>query len=119
VLIEAIRGEEALSTVRTSIDRIASTVDSVVAGADRGSSEPSSYQAEWRQQTGPIQDNLHQYRNQLVKARNDSQAYDNHPEARQFTQTLPPLAFQIARETRELVRRIQGIRLGGGDDDFS
>ena len=44
-------------------------------------------------------------------------------EWKQWTQSLPPIAFEIARETKELVLRVdimdgeQGSRQG--DDDFS
>lgn len=38
-------------------------------------------------------------------------------EWRMWTQTLPPIAFEIARETKELVQRIG--QLGSADEDFS
>lgn len=41
-------------------------------------------------------------------------------EWRAWTQSLPPIAFEIARETKELVLRIDVLDgEGGGDDDFS
>jgi len=42
---------------------------------------------------------------------------------RQWNQSLPPIAFEIARETKELVLRVEAIDgdqgRGQGDDDFS
>lgn len=38
-------------------------------------------------------------------------------EWRMWTQTLPPIAFEIARETKELVQRVD--ELIAADDDFS
>ena len=43
---------------------------------------------------------------------------------RAWNQSLPPIAFEIARETKELVLRVDIIdgeqgRGGGGDEDFS
>jgi len=41
---------------------------------------------------------------------------------RAWNQSLPPIAFEIARETKELVLRvdvIDGAGGQGGDDDFS
>lgn len=40
---------------------------------------------------------------------------------RQWNQSLPPIAFEIARETKELVLRVDVIDGGqsGGDEDFS
>ncbi|CCF46718.1 hypothetical protein CH063_03934 [Colletotrichum higginsianum] len=42
----------------------------------------------------------------------------NDREWRMWTQTLPPIAFEIARETKELVQRVDRL-VGNGDDDFS
>ncbi|GJC88403.1 uncharacterized protein ColSpa_01908 [Colletotrichum spaethianum] len=42
----------------------------------------------------------------------------NDREWRMWTQTLPPIAFEIARETKELVQRVDRLA-GNGDDDFS
>lgn len=38
---------------------------------------------------------------------------------RSWTTSLPPIAFEIARETKELVKRIDRIVLGEGGEDFS
>ena len=40
---------------------------------------------------------------------------------RGWNQSLPPIAFEIARETKELVLRVDAIDKGKGegDDDFS
>jgi len=37
-------------------------------------------------------------------------------EWRMWTQTLPPIAFEIARETKELVKRIDALVMPNGDD---
>ena len=123
VLIEAIRREESISSIRNNIERIASTVEAVLGASERGGQEPSSYRNEWQAQTGPVQNNLEDCKNKLLQAGDESQKYNGSTPAKEFTQGLPPIAFQVARETRELVRRIQGIKPGGagstGDDDFS
>ncbi|GAB1311061.1 component of the polarisome [Madurella fahalii] len=49
-------------------------------------------------------------------------ASKNDREWRMWTQTLPPIAFEIARETKELVQRVDGLAVGGlddGADDFA
>lgn len=38
---------------------------------------------------------------------------------RMWTQTLPPIAFEIARETKELVQRVGGLSSSQGLDEFS
>lgn len=40
----------------------------------------------------------------------------NDREWRMWTQTLPPIAFEIARETKELVQRVDQLVMNGGDD---
>ncbi len=107
-----------MNSIRSNIVKIVRTVDNVQAAAAKGSEEPTSYQSEWRAQTTLILDNLEDCKVQLLQASNELMSYENHPSAKEFTQKLPPLAFQVARETRELVRRVQGIK-AGGDDDFS
>ena len=119
ILIETIRGDQPLPVVRDNIHSIVDAVDSILAGAGRGSNEPSSYQGELKLQTSPIQNNLEDCKIRLMRASQDSHALDNQPSAKGFAQKIPPLAFQIGKETRELVRRVQNIRAGGGDDDFS
>lgn len=120
VLIEAIRREESVNNISNHIERIASTVEAVLVASDKGSQEATSYRNEWQKQTGPVQNNLEECKNKLLQAGDESQRYDGNASSKDFTQKLPPLAFQVARETRELVRRVQGIKAGGaGDDDFS
>ncbi|KAK1757429.1 protein SPA2 [Echria macrotheca] len=43
----------------------------------------------------------------------------NSREWRMWTQTLPPIAFEIARETKELVQRVDQLVMNDGDDDFA
>lgn len=40
-------------------------------------------------------------------------------EWRMWTQTLPPIAFGIAREVKELVQLVDRMATSGGADDFS
>ncbi|KAK4237049.1 hypothetical protein C8A03DRAFT_35044 [Achaetomium macrosporum] len=51
----------------------------------------------------------------LASEGNDSQSR----EWRMWTQTLPPIAFEIARETKELVQRVDRLVLDDGADDFA
>lgn len=107
-----------MASIRSNIVNIVSTVDNVQAAAVKGAEEPTSYQSEWQDQVAAVHENLEECKTQLLQAKNESMSYDNYSSAKDFTQKLPPLAFQVARETRELVRRVQSIRVGG-DDDFS
>jgi hypothetical protein len=93
------------------------TVDEVLATSGRGGSKPSSFQFEWRNQAGVIEENLEEGKQKLLQALQEAESYDQQSPAKEFSQKLPPLAFQIARETRELVRRVQELKTG--DEDFS
>ena len=118
ILIEAIRAEENMSRIGTNLERIVNTVDSVLETSATGASEPSPYQAEWRSQTAAIEQKLEEGNQRLLQACHEAESYNQQSSAKEFTQKLPPLAFQVARETRELVRRVQELK-SGEDDDFS
>jgi hypothetical protein len=53
----------------------------------------------------------------LEKAEMESAKISGHARLREFTNGLPPIAFQIARETKELVQRIDQMDFAE-DDDF-
>lgn len=83
-----------------------------------------------RTQAEPILRKLSNCRQRLVEAGEkgrdiaDEAREDEEGERawRQWNQSLPPIAFEIARETKELVLRIDivdGSQAPGGDDDFS
>ena len=116
VLIEVIRAEEPISSVRNNLERIVGTVERVLSSSARGGNDPSPYQAEWRSQTGEIEQKLEEVNQRLLRASHEAESFNQKSSAKEFTQKLPPLAFQVARETRELVRRVQELRSGGDDD---
>lgn len=82
-----------------------------------------------RVQGEPILRNLSNCRQRLLQAAatgqqiaDDDRDDDEGDRAwRTWNQSLPPLAFEIARETKELVLRVDVIDgdQRGGDDDFS
>ncbi|KAL0935089.1 cell polarity protein [Colletotrichum truncatum] len=51
--------------------------------------------------------------------RNQGAGAGNDREWRMWTQTLPPIAFEIARETKELVQRVDQMVLGNGNSGFA
>lgn len=109
-LVDAIRNDAIKSTVQGHVSVVASTVENIVNSVERTGNEPSSYQRALGEKSGPILKILQDCRTNLLKA---SEGAD-----RESTQKLPPLAFQIARETKELVSRIMAIE-AGREEDFS
>jgi hypothetical protein len=85
-----------------------------------------------RTQAEPILRKLSSCRQRLIESGEKGRAIadeareddDGERAWRQWNQSLPPIAFEIARETKELVLRVDVIdgeqgRAKGGDDDFS
>lgn len=81
--------------------------------------------SELRAQGEPIVKRLGLCRQRLLAAAKDGEEVDGDDKAewKAWTNGLPPIAFEVARETKELVQRvdvIDGAREdGNGDDDFS
>ena len=115
-LVDAVRKNDAMPKIRSYMTNISAAIENIVSSVDRTGNEPSSYQKTLREQAGVIVSNLRDCREQMLQAGYDS------PEDHEIVQQLPPLAFKIARETKQLVSRVMAIEAGpgrGGDDDFS
>ena len=66
-----------------------------------------SVSASVRRRVEPIVLNLAKYRSTLIHASAESEGLAEGGETREFMRRLPPLAFEIARETKELVQRVE------------
>jgi hypothetical protein len=69
----------------------------------------------------PIVRNLANCRSRLASASTESEALGEKSRVREFMSKLPPLAFEIARETKELVQRIEMVdqERGQRPEDYS
>src|SRR3569833_679084 len=111
-LVGSIRGDAPIDKITGQINKIDDNVGNVI--AETASSGKS----------GQMLDRLVGCRQRLLEAgdRGEDLAADGKGprdrEWRMWTQTLPPIAFEIARETKELVKRIDSL-VSNGDDDFS
>ncbi|KAG9247796.1 hypothetical protein BJ878DRAFT_414196 [Calycina marina] len=126
-LVSSIRSDAGITAIMGQINAIASVVGKAVSSTEEtmASTGRSSTQAD------PILKKLSSCRQRLVDAGERGQEIaaeglddaEGEREWKQWTQSLPPIAFEIARETKELVLRVdimegeQGGR--NGDDDFS
>lgn len=68
-----------------------------------------------REQANPTIDILADCGARLVDASVEIDRINDAAAWKEFTKVLPPLAFKVARETKELVQRLD--RIGGGDDE--
>jgi hypothetical protein len=132
-LVSSIRSEAGITAISYQITSIATVVGKVVSSTETTMSTTGN--GPLRAQAEPILRKLSTCRRRLIESGEkgrgiaDEAREDDEGERtwRQWNQSLPPIAFEIARETKELVLRVdaidgeqQGRAQGpGGDDDFS
>ncbi|TVY17357.1 Uncharacterized protein LARI1_G004974 [Lachnellula arida] len=125
-LVSSIRSEAGIGDIATQIMAIADNVGKVVSSTETAMS--STGNAMLRSQGEPILRKLSNCRQRILDAGElgrdiaDEGRDDEEGEQawRAWNQSLPPIAFEIARETKELVLKVDTIDGGGrGDDDFS
>jgi len=128
-LVSSIRSDAGIAVITSQLSAIATVVGKVVASTEAAMSTTGN--SALRTQADPILKKLSGCRQRLVDARQTGMVIaedgrdddESEREWKQWTQSLPPIAFEIARETKELVLRVdimdgeQGSRQG--DDDFS
>jgi hypothetical protein len=128
-LVSSIRSEGGITAISNQITSIATVVGKVVSSTETAMSTTGN--GPLRTQAEPILRKLSGCRQRLVEAGEKGRAIadeareDEEGERawRQWNQSLPPIAFEIARETKELVLRVDIIDgdqgRPGNDDDFS
>lgn len=112
-LVSSIRGDAPIQQINDEITSIADVVGKVVE------------QTEANGNGGDMTDRLNDCRQRLLEAGEQGKDLaarglgESDREWRMWTQTLPPIAFEIVRETKELVQRIDRLVLSPIPDDFS
>ncbi|KAH6656988.1 hypothetical protein BKA67DRAFT_176946 [Truncatella angustata] len=107
-LVGSIRGDAPISQINEEIEQIADIVGKIVSETEGTASG--------------LTDRLTSCRQRLLEASDHGQELasrglgSNDREWRMWTQTLPPIAFEIARETKELVERIGRMVMNDGED---
>jgi CO dehydrogenase nickel-insertion accessory protein CooC1 len=117
-LVASIRSAEHISTIRKHIDAISVVVDNVVSSTDLAM-EQSELGPSIRKRLGPVIENLADSSNRLSLIATEGEGIESPDELRELTSKLPPIAFEIARETKELVQRIDQLEVDDGNaEDF-
>ncbi|KAI1395439.1 hypothetical protein F4819DRAFT_189929 [Hypoxylon fuscum] len=112
-LVGSIRGDAPIQQINEEITSIAEVVGKVVA------------QTEAYGNGGDMTERLSACRQRLLEAGEQGKDLaarglgETDREWRMWTQTLPPIAFEIVRETKELVQRIDRLVLSPTAEDFS
>ena len=108
-----------MKSVRSHMNVLANVVGQVVSATENSMREPTASPA-FQQKAEPIVRNLAACETRLLDACAESERLeDDQVQTKEFTNKLPPLAFEIARETKELVQRIDTIDAADEEDDFN
>jgi len=110
-----------MPVIRNHASGVLDTIDIILGTVEGGMETPSSFQTSFTNKTLSGFEALIKSKEQLERAAQDSLHHDGKPSAQEFAQKLPPLAFQLAREARELTSRAEGVSVGEQTDaeDFS
>ncbi|KAH8596720.1 hypothetical protein B0O99DRAFT_509566 [Bisporella sp. PMI_857] len=122
-LVSFIRSDAGITDISGKISSIATVVGKVVSSTESAMSLTSN--SSLRTTAGPILGKLSRCRQRLLEAgevgKNISE--EDRGAWKSWTQTLPPIAFEIARETKELVQSVDYVSVDQGRDaaeeDFS
>ena len=115
-LIASIRADDGLTDVRTHISAISSVVDNVISSTDSLIKRPGATMM-LQERVVPVLRALDDCRNRLIYTATEGE--DTAETTHTIVGKLPPIAFEIARQTKELVYRLdRGEYDGEEDDDF-
>lgn len=116
-LVASIRSEQGMDIVQTHISTISGVVANVVTSTENLIHERSGDIA-LREKSEPIIQSLHECRGRLMNTAAAGQDVTTPEQLREVTNQLPPIAFEIARQTKELVQRLETLAQGDDEDDF-
>ncbi|CAG8007642.1 unnamed protein product [Penicillium salamii] len=114
-LVASIRAEDKLPTVQTHVSAILGVLANVVGATEHLMHERSADLA-LREASEPAILVLDQCRSRLETTINEGEDAMTAEELREVTNKLPPIAFEIARQTKDLVQRLEAT--SAEEDDF-
>jgi G protein-coupled receptor kinase-interacting protein 1 C term len=116
-LVGSVRAEADLDQIRTHISTIANVVGEVISATENSLPGLASLLG----RVEPVIHNLANCNSRLMSASAESERLGDKGRVRSFMSKLPPLAFEIARETKELVQRVDTAEQGPGqrEEDYS
>ncbi|KAI9704946.1 MAG: component of the polarisome [Candelina mexicana] len=108
-LVASIRADEENSTIVKHIDSIAGIVGDVVTSTETAFEQTGN--KDLRRQVGPVIHALANCRIKLTNAGAESRGISDRIAMKEFTNKIPPIAFEIARETKELCQTVDHVGL--------
>ena len=117
-LVGSVRAEDGVSIIRDHTTDIATLVGKVLSSTDAAITKTRN--SALRDAAEPIMRTLSACRTRLLDANAESATMTDPARLKDFNNRLPPMAFEIARETKELVHRVEQIynEAAAEDDDF-
>lgn len=115
-LVASIRAEQEMSTVETHVSDIANVVANVVSSAQHFINQRSG-DATLRELSEPTVHALEDCRGRLLGTASEGHSASSPEQLREVTNQLPPIAFEIARQAKELVQRLESMPQNE-DDNF-
>ncbi|KAF7159334.1 hypothetical protein CNMCM5623_004648 [Aspergillus felis] len=116
-LVASVRAEDVLTTINTHVSAISSIVSNVSSSTEHFINKSNAGPV-LRERSGPILQTLNLHRTRLLETTAEGEDAVNIAEHREVIKKLPPLAFEIARETKELVHRLDLTDDNDSEDDF-
>lgn len=115
-LVGSVRNEDQPAVVRDHAHAIVDVVEAILAAAEAGMDQPTSFHTEFTKLVLPAYKSLNKCKGQLESALHDEKSSPT-----VFSQGLPPLAFQIAREAKGLTAKVEEVMISmhGDGEDFS
>ncbi|KAI9773145.1 MAG: component of the polarisome [Geoglossum simile] len=114
-LVSSIRADDGMPIIRNHINDIATVVGNVVKSTEAAMGRAGN--SILRDRGESIIRKLSDCRAKLLEVNTEGENIKDPAVLKDFTNKLPPLAFEIARETKELVRTVDDIDSEGRDAD--
>lgn len=114
-LVASIRAGHGMNTVQAHVSAISDVVANVVSSTEHLIHERNGNVA-LRERSEPVIQALDECRGRLMGAAAAGHDGLNPEQMREVTNRLPPIAFEIARQTKELVQRLETLAHGDEDD---
>ncbi|KAI3181285.1 hypothetical protein DTO046C5_706 [Penicillium roqueforti] len=115
-LVASIRAEDNLQTVQTHVSAISNVVANVVSATEQLMRERSG-DITLRQTSEPVIAALDQCRGRLAATAGEGQDATTPEQLHELTNKLPPIAFEIARQIKDLVQRLEATSVATGEED--
>lgn len=114
-LVGSVRADESVSIIRDHTGDIATLVGKVITSTETAISNTGNETL--RDRAEPVLHTLSDCKTRLLNTNTDGESIREPARLKEHNNRLPPMAFEIARETKELVHRVEQISNEAIDED--